>query len=108
MAVTAKTSWLGQLFREEWFLGVSLVTIAVFTLDNKLFDDLPYPVGFALIFGWLFVAVLGSCLNVVRHADGLAEILGEPYGTLILTLSVTAIEVLSISAVMLHGENNPA
>jgi Ca2+:H+ antiporter len=51
--------------------------------------------------------VLGSCLNVVRHADGLAEIIGEPYGTLILTLSVTTIEVLSISAVMLHGENNP-
>ncbi len=33
--------------------------------------------------------------------------LGEPYGTLVLTLSVTFIEVASISAVMLHGENNP-
>ena len=29
------------------------------------------------------------------------------YGTLVLTLSVTAIEVTSISAVMLHGANNP-
>ncbi len=35
------------------------------------------------------------------------EVLGEPYGTLVLTLSVTTIEVLSISAVMLHGANNP-
>jgi Ca2+:H+ antiporter len=33
--------------------------------------------------------------------------LGEPFGTLILTLSVTFIEVMSISAIMLHGENNP-
>ena len=41
------------------------------------------------------------------HADGVAEIIGEPYGTLILTLSVTTIEVLSISAVMLRGENHP-
>jgi Ca2+:H+ antiporter len=43
---------------------------------------------------------------VARHADQVAEILGEPYGTLILTLSVTAIKVMSISAVMLHGDNN--
>ena len=110
MAAAEKSTrgWLAGFLREEWFLGVSLVTIAVFTLDDALFDDLPDPIGFALIFGWLFVTVLGSCLNVVRHADGLAEILGEPYGTLILTLSVTTIEVLSISAVMMHGENNPA
>ena len=33
--------------------------------------------------------------------------LGEPYGTLILTLAVTSIEVISISAMMLHGANNP-
>ena len=51
--------------------------------------------------------MLASALSVVRHADHVAEILGEPYGTLVLTLSVTAIEVMSISAVMLHGENNP-
>jgi Ca2+:H+ antiporter len=51
--------------------------------------------------------VLGSALSAARHADHVAEILGEPYGTLVLTLSVTAIEVMSISAVMLHGANNP-
>jgi Ca2+:H+ antiporter len=40
---------------------------------------------------------------VVRHADHLAIRLGEPYGTLILTLSVTAIEVMSITAVTVNG-----
>ena len=110
MAAAEKStrSWIARSLREEWFLAISLATIAVFTWDKALFNDLPDPVGFAVIFGWLFLVVLGSCLNVVRHADGLAEMLGEPYGTLILTLSVTTIEVLSISAVMLHGENNPA
>jgi len=99
---------LVRFLREEWFLGVSLATIATFTLyGDSLFADLPDPVGLTLIFLWLFGVVLGSCLCVVRHADGVAESLGEPYGTLILTLSVTTIEVLSISAVMLHGENNP-
>ena len=65
------------------------------------------PLGFAVVFIWLFAAMLGSALAVARHADAVAEILGEPYGTLVLTLSVTAIEVMSISAVMLHGDNDP-
>jgi Ca2+:H+ antiporter len=39
----------------------------------------------------------------VRHADCLAEIFGEPFGTLILTFAITAIEVLMIAAVMLTG-----
>ena len=65
------------------------------------------PFWLAVIFIWLFGSVMGSALNVVRHADHVAEVLGEPYGTLVLTLSVTAIEAMSITAVMLHGDNNP-
>jgi len=44
---------------------------------------------------------------VVRHADTLAHKLGEPLGTLILTLSVIGMEVSMVSAVMLSGKNNP-
>jgi Ca2+:H+ antiporter len=44
---------------------------------------------------------------VVRHAEHLAVKLGEPYGTLILTLSVTSIEVMVIAGVMLIGDHNP-
>jgi Ca2+:H+ antiporter len=89
-------------------LGVSYLTSAAFIVfGEKLFAGLSNPLWLALVFVWLFAVVLGSCLNVVRHADGVAEILGEPYGTLVLTLSVTTIEVMSISAVMLHGANNP-
>jgi Ca2+:H+ antiporter len=51
--------------------------------------------------------MLWGTFAVVRHADELAERLGEPYGTLILTMSATAIEVAMISTVMLHGANNP-
>jgi Ca2+:H+ antiporter len=43
----------------------------------------------------------------VRHADALAIKFGEPYGTLILTLSAISIEVVMISTAMLHGANNP-
>jgi len=97
-----------QFVRSEWFLGVSYGTVAIFLLTGeRLFADLSNPVWLTFVFAWLFAAVLGSCLSVVRHADLVAEVLGEPYGTLILTLSVTSIEVMSITAVMLHGQNNP-
>jgi Ca2+:H+ antiporter len=46
-------------------------------------------------------------MSVVRHADSLAIKFGEPYGTLILTLSAITIEVVMISVAMLHGANNP-
>ena len=43
----------------------------------------------------------------MRHAEDLAERLGEPYGTLLLTLTITSIEVVAISAVVRHGGPNP-
>src|SRR5262249_53859781 len=102
------TSAQHHAVRGEWFLAVSLATCVVFALyGERLFDKLSDPVWHVVLFVWLFGVVLGSALSVVRHADHLAEIFGEPYGTLILTLSVTAIEVMSITAVMLHGDNNP-
>lgn len=94
--------------RREWLLAASIATSLVFFLfSDVIFGLLPNPLWLAVIFTWLFSVVLGSVLSVVRHADHLAERLGEPYGTLILTLAITSIEVMAITAVMLHGENNP-
>ncbi len=103
-----KPGAVGRAVRAEWFLGVSLATTLIFLLAGKaMFATLTHPLGLTLIFLWLFLVIMGSALAVVRHADHIAEALGEPYGTLVLTLSIMAIEVMSISAVMLHGANNP-
>ncbi len=61
-----------------------------------------------VLFVWLIAAILVAAFGVVRHADCLAIKLGEPYGTLILTLSVIGMEVLMVSAVMLSGTPDPA
>ena len=106
--MTARTPLLPAPVRDEWFLAVSAATALAFLVSGgALLGGLSSPPWLALVFLWLFAAVLGSALCVVRHAERLAVRLGEPYGTLILTLSITFIEVMSISAVMLHGENNP-
>lgn len=54
-------------------------------------------------------AILYSAFSVVRHADVFAHRLGEPYGSLILSLSVVILEVSLITAVMTSSgsvENN--
>ena len=56
--------------------------------------------------GWLFAAVLlvilfGTVFAAVHHAEVVAERIGEPFGTLLLTLSVTIIEVALIATIML-------
>ena len=51
--------------------------------------------------------MLGSVLIAVHHAEVVAHRLGEPFGTLVLTLSVTIIEVSLIVSMMMSGEPNP-
>jgi Ca2+:H+ antiporter len=100
---------LAKIVRQEWFLAAALGTSLVFFLfGDRLIDEFDETPWLAGIFVWLFVVILGSALSVVRHADHVAVRLGEPYGTLVLTLSITSIEVISISTAMLHGQNDPA
>src|SRR5580692_469979 len=99
---------LPAIVREEWILSVSVATSLIFLcFGSSIMAGLDKPLWLVFIFVWLFTVILGSVLCVVRHADHLAIKLGEPYGTLILTLAVTAVEVMSISAMMLHGAGKP-
>ena len=61
----------------------------------------------AVSFMAIFGVMLWLSFGVVHHAECLAVKLGEPYGTLILTLSVISIEVAMICALMLNGSGNP-
>jgi Ca2+:H+ antiporter len=95
--------------RREWLLAVAIATTALFLLFGKAWlSDLSNPWWFTLMLVWLFAVILGAAFAVVHHAESLAIRLGEPLGTLVLTLSVIGIEVTMISAVMLTGEGKPA
>ncbi|MGH6902244.1 MAG: calcium:proton antiporter [Geminicoccaceae bacterium] len=98
----------GSVLRSEAAVILGAITTALFFLfpDTFLSDLLPDPWSVAF-FLWLFGTMLWCAFGVVRHADCLAERLGEPYGTLVLTLAVTAIEVSLIATIMLHGANDP-
>ena len=98
----------GTLLRAEFPLIIGLTSAAFFLwVGSAALDDIAQPFVLTGTFAWLFLGVLWSAISVVRHADCLAVKTGEPYGTLILTLSAITIEVMMISAAMLHGANNP-
>ncbi|NQX41381.1 Ca2+:H+ antiporter [Pedobacter steynii] len=51
----------------------------------------------------LAVALIGGVLAAVHHAEVVAHQVGEPYGTLLLALAITVIEVALIVSLMLTG-----
>jgi Ca2+:H+ antiporter len=57
--------------------------------------------------GWwvlvLACGLVGTVLSAVHHAEVVAHKVGEPYGTLVLALAITVIEVALIVSMMLAG-----
>ena len=95
-----------SIIRREWLLAVGILTAIVFLLaGGTLYPEDSDLIRQLVISVWLFAVIMGAALSVVRHAEDLAAHLGEPLGTLILTLAVTAIEAAAISAVMIHSKN---
>ncbi|UQY45852.1 sodium-potassium/proton antiporter ChaA [Erwinia sp. PK3-005] len=88
----------------EYSLFFPLAALAVLWLYGNV-DALPLVVSINLL---ALVGILCSAFSVVRHADVLAHRLGEPYGSLILSLSVVILEVSLISALMATGGAAPA
>src|SRR6266436_1256042 len=92
----------------EFPLLIGLGTAAIFfAAGSQLVEIVAHPFALTVVLIWLFVVILWSAVSVVWHAECLAIKWGEPYGTLILTLSAITIEVVMISVAMLHGANNP-
>jgi Ca2+:H+ antiporter len=70
-------------------------------------DIISSPVGIFLATA-LIPLLIGTVFVAVRHAEVIARCTGEPYGTLVLTVAVTVIEVALITSVMLGSESGPA
>jgi len=100
MALESSSPSLLKRLRAEVGLFAAVVTALAFMWFGAgwLSDVAPDP-RTAFFFAWIFGSMMWASFGVVRHAEALAIKLGEPYGTLILTLSVITIEVALIAAV---------
>jgi Ca2+:H+ antiporter len=85
-----KSAWI--------FPALAVLLFAAVTATDYKFT----PSATGLVFAAVLLLVLfGTVFAAVHHAEVVAERIGEPFGTLLLTLSVTIIEVALIATIML-------
>ncbi|WP_087484051.1 calcium:proton antiporter [Brachybacterium massiliense] len=77
-----------------------LAVAAAMLLAPLLAEPIPSTV-LALVLAGIVAIIVVAAGGVVAQAEALARRLGDPYGTLVLTLSIVVIEVVLIAAVML-------
>uniref|UniRef100_A0A9E7ZTT3 Calcium:proton antiporter n=1 Tax=Bosea sp. NBC_00436 TaxID=2969620 RepID=A0A9E7ZTT3_9HYPH len=89
-------------------LAAAWASVAAFLLfGDTVLGQLGAPLPSLLVFAWLLGVIIWSAFGVVHEAEDIAHRLGEPYGTLILTLSIVIIEVALVGAVMLGAKGAP-
>jgi Ca2+:H+ antiporter len=95
----------GPMPRSAWiFPALAVVLFAGVTALDFTFTPSAGGLVFAAV---LLVILFGTVFAAVHHAEVIAERIGEPYGTLLLTLAVTVIEVALIATIMLGEKPVP-
>lgn len=95
----------GPMPRSAWiFPALAVLLFAAATALGITFQ----PSASGLVFAVLLLVILfGTVFAAVHHAETIAQRIGEPYGTLLLTLAVTIIEVALIATIMLGDKAVP-
>jgi len=95
-AAMPKSAWV--------FPALSVVLFVVVTGLGYTYTPSAAGLAFAAA---LLVILFGTVFAAVHHAEVIAHEVGEPFGTLLLTLAVTVIEVALIATIMLGEKEVP-
>ncbi|GAB7126323.1 calcium:proton antiporter [Silvimonas sp. JCM 19000] len=89
------------LKQEKFLLLALIVALVAYPLEHTLLNmgQTPALIGAVVLIG----AILLAALRVAHHAEVLAEKVGEPYGTMILTLSAVLVEVVILAIMLSHA-----
>jgi Ca2+:H+ antiporter len=94
-----------SLIRQERSLLIPIViAVLAYLFEHAILEtgQAASLIGAALLIG----AIVIASMRVAHHAEILAHKVGDPYGTMILTLSAVAVEVI-ILAIMMNNEASP-
>jgi Ca2+:H+ antiporter len=81
----------------QWTVSLPLLACLLF-FSGYIYES----VTFQIIAGFLLI---GSVMSAVHHSEIIAHRVGEPYGTIILAVAITIIEVSVIVSLMISGGN---
>ena len=92
----------------EWPLVLAVFTLTLAVLvKGWIATALNQPALLIALLAIICGVILAAAIAIVRHADVLAHRLGEPAGTLLLTLAITGLEVCMVAFVMSTGAEKP-
>jgi Ca2+:H+ antiporter len=98
-----------QTSPRTWLADLPLWTIIAPVIAGMVLAAASFGLGSSGIFvGVIALALAGSVFAAVHHAEVVAHRVGEPYGTLVLALAVTLIEVALIVSLMIAGGTEAA
>jgi Ca2+:H+ antiporter len=98
-----------KLWLREWPLALAVLTLMLALLGKSwVTNALNQPTLVLLLLLIICSVILAAAVATVRHAEILAQRMGEPAGTLLLTLAITGLEVAMVAFVMSTGEDKPA
>ncbi|AJO76397.1 MULTISPECIES: calcium:proton antiporter [Pseudomonas] len=93
-----------SLKQESFLLLALLAALVAYPLEHALLGS---GQGVALAAGLVLIGfIVAASMRVAHHAELLAEKVGDPYGTMILTLAAVLVEVV-ILAIMMSNEASP-
>lgn len=88
------------------FPALALLTAAVFSFGEDWLLLIPPGLMYAP-YVVAAILVIGSVFATLEHAEVVGVRVGEPYGTLVLTIAVTIIEVAIMASMIEHGADDP-
>src|SRR5260221_10100628 len=95
----------GPMPRSAWiFPALAVLLFVVASALGLTFT----PSAGGLVFAALLLAIIfGTVFAAVHHAEVIAERIGEPYGTLLLTLAVSLLQIAPVPTLHLRGKPGP-
>jgi Ca2+:H+ antiporter len=96
-----------KFFRQELSFIIAIISLVILSMLGSspvIKESLAVE---AVLFILVFSVIIYAALGVVHHAELLAYKFGEPYGTMILTLSAVTVEIIMIATMMMHGDADP-
>jgi Ca2+:H+ antiporter len=97
---------ISSILKEEKFLIVAaVVAIVAYAAEHSVLEmGRPAAIVAAIV---LIITIVLASMRVAHHAEILAAKVGDPYGTMILTLSAVAVEVIILAILMGGEESSP-
>lgn len=90
-----------RIINEKLIILSALIALIAYPLEHMLVSHGKGVAGLATAI--LVGAIIATAIRVAHHAEVLAEKVGDPYGTMILTLAAVLVEVVILAIMMQHN-----